>query len=174
MNIRKSPLHIFILIGIILLLADISLGQWESDRDRRPSPRISLGIRGGYDWNKNTYCVGGQLKIPLGMGRGAIQIIPNGDIFFIRSGIDWQLNLDAAIRLMMFYGGAGLAYLNREFYKPDEKSKKTGINYFIGFPLPMRRLPFRIFIEGRWTNVNDETLFRLVVGINFSLGGNRR
>ncbi len=71
--------------------------------------------------------------LPLGSRPGSLQIIPSGDLFFINGTTDWQINLDAAIHLMMLYGGVGIAYLNRDFQQPDEKDKKTGTNYFIWY-----------------------------------------
>jgi len=159
--------------GLLLFTPNTSFSQWDSERVTRPSPRVALGVRTGYDWDADTWSLGGQVNVPLGLGRGGIQIIPSGDVFFIQGGTDWQLNLDVAIRLLIFYGGVGLSYLNRDFSKPDEKAEKTGINYFVGLPLPIRKLPFRIFIEARWTDVLDEQLFRFVAGVNFSLGRSR-
>ena len=74
---------------------------------------------------------------------------------------------------MLLYGGVGFAYLNRDFQQPDKEEKKSGTNYFIGMPLPLpiRRLPIMLFVEARWTEVEDEKLFRFVVGANFPLGG---
>jgi hypothetical protein len=66
--------------------------------------------------------------------------------------------------------GVGLAYLNRNFQQPDEKDRKSGSNYFIGMPLPLPRLPIMLFIEARWTEVDDKQVFRLVVGVNIPLG----
>ena len=160
--------------GIFFTYPSNSFGQWDSDRIKPPAPGVLLGGRVGYDWDFNTWNLGGQLRVPLGLFLRGLEIIPSGDVFFIKTGIDWQLNLDAALRLMMFYGGAGLAYLNRDFNTPDEKSKKIGTNYFLGMPLIIPKLPVTLFIEARWTNVQGEHLFRLMAGLNISLGSRRR
>jgi len=138
-------------------------------------PRFILGLRTGYDYDAEVWSLGGQLKLHPGRGRSGLQIIPSGDVFFIKGTADWQVNLDAAIHLMMLYGGVGIAYLNRDFQQPDEKDNKTGTNYFIGMPLPIPLYKLRMmpFLEARWTEVKDERLFRLVVGVNFFLGRRR-
>ncbi|HEX9971609.1 MAG TPA: hypothetical protein VGD14_06025 [bacterium] len=129
-------------------------------------PGVILGLRAGYDYDAEAWSLGGQFMLPLGIGQGGLQIIPSGDLFFINGTTDWQINLDAAIRLMMLYGGVGIAYLNRDFQQPDEKDKKTGTNLFIGMPLPLplRKLRILPVIEARWTEIENERLFRLVVG----------
>ena len=171
----RTIVLILMIQGIFFLYPYCSLGQWDNDRIKPPSPSVLLGIRGGYDWNVKSWNLGAQVRVPLSfLGRGGTQIIPSGDVFFLRDGIDWQFNLDIALRLMIFYGGAGLAYLNRNLNIPDEKPEKTGINYFIGMPLPIPIFPAMLFIEARWTQVKSEHLFRLMAGLNFSLGGRRR
>lgn len=165
---------LIVIQGIFFTFTSSSFGQWDSDRIRPPAPRVLLGGRVGYDWDFNNWNLGGQIRVPLGFGLGGLEVIPSGDAFFIKTGIDWQLNLDAALRLMMFYGGIGLAYLNRDFNTPNEKSKKIGTNYFLGLPLIIPRLPVILFIEARWTNVQSEHLFRLMAGLNIPLGGRRR
>jgi hypothetical protein len=138
-------------------------------------PRFILGLRGGYDYDAEAWSLGGQFVLPLGSRPGGIQIITSGDVFFINGNTDWQINLDAAIHLMMLYGGVGIAYLNRDLQLPDEKDKKWGTNLFIGtpLPLPLFKLGILSFVEARWTEVEDERLFRLVVGVNFLLGSRR-
>ena len=139
---------------------------------RSGSPgNIGLGIRTGYDYNADAWSLGGQIILPLGGRRGGIQIIPSGDIFFITdNNHDWQLNLDAALKLPLFHIGAGIAYLNRDFSGNNEDDTKSGTNLFIGISPPGRRLPVFPFAEARWTFVEDERLFRIAVGINIILG----
>jgi hypothetical protein len=179
---HKSAYSLIFLVSLLTIVFLTSPNQvypqWPTDdeEERRPGPRISAGLRGGFDTNVKALSLGGQFRFPLpfGFGRGGIQIIPSGDVFFRKSDPDWQLNLDAAIPLLFFYGGLGLAYTNRNFYQPDEKKEKTGVNYFIGLPIPLRSPPVLLFIEGRWTNVDDESLFRLNIGLNVFFGGGGR
>jgi hypothetical protein len=135
-----------------------------------PPLLVLLGIRTGYDYDAKAWSLGGQIKLPIGGRPGGLEIIPSGDLFFNDSTTDWQINLDIAFRLLVLYGGVGLAYLNRNFQQPDEKDRKSGSNYFIGMPLPLPRLPIMLFIEARWTEVDDKQVFRLVVGVNIPLG----
>jgi hypothetical protein len=75
----------------------------------------------------------------------------------------------------MLYGGVGFAYLNRDFQQPDEKAYKSGINYFLGMPLPIPLQRFRLmpYIEARYTEIDTDRIFRLVIGVNFGLGKRR-
>ena len=151
---------------------DNAIAQPEPGGGMGDPPRFILGLRTGYNYDAEVWSLGGQFRLPIGMRRGGLQIIPSGDLFFIKGTTDWQINLDAAFHLMMLYGGVGIAYLNRDFQQPDEKDKKTGTNFFIGtpLPLPLHKLRILSFLEARWTEVNNERLFRLVVGVNFMLG----
>jgi hypothetical protein len=84
MRKKKTLINIIILItiqGIYLICPNSSFGQWDNDRIKRPSPRVTLGARVGYDWDKNTYSLGGQVSIPIRFGRGGLQIIPSADVF---------------------------------------------------------------------------------------------
>jgi hypothetical protein len=162
-------------VNFTFIHLDHAMAQPEPGGGMWAPPRFILGLRGGYDYDAKVWSLGGQFVLPLSSRPRGFQIIPSGDVFFINGTTDWQINLDAAIRLMMLYGGVGIAYLNRDFQQPDEKKKKLGTNYFIDMPLPLPLYKRKMlsFIEARWTEVKAERLFRLVVGVNFLLGSRR-
>jgi hypothetical protein len=170
-----TSLLMAMVVNFTFVHLDNAIAQPEPGGGMWAPPRFILGLRAGYDYDAEVWSLGGQFVLPLGSRPGGLQIIPSGDLFFINGATDWQINLDAAIRLMMLYGGVGIAYLNRDFQQPDEKDKKTGTNLFIGMPLPLPLYKLRIlsFVEARWTEVENERLFRLVVGLNFMLGSRR-
>lgn len=162
----------------ILLLFSLSYikninAQWDDEIEERPPLKPIIGLRAGYDFDSEVWSAGGHVKIPVGKRFRGFQIIPSGDLFFLYDNKEWQLNLDVAINLMMFYGGAGVAYLNSDFQHMGKNESKVGTNLFVGMPLilPLRhRLPIMPFAEARWTEVNNDNLFRLVFGINILLG----
>jgi hypothetical protein len=169
-----------LLISLLFLITFYSANgnaQWDDEMAERPSLKPIPGLRGGYDFDTDVWSVGGHIRFPLGLRFRRLRIIPSGDLFFVTGKPDWQLNMDAAIHLRIFYGGAGLAYLHRDFRQNGQKENKFGNNFFIGMPvlLPLRlRLPIIPFVEARWTGINNENLFRLVFGINIPLGSRRR
>jgi hypothetical protein len=130
-----------------------------------------LGLRPGYDFDIDAWSFGAQLRLALGPG-GRIQIIPSGDLYFFDGNTDWQINVDAALRDRgaMYFGG-GLAITNRDFTGTGDEDTKYGGNLLAGLKIRMRRSPVRPYIEGRWTFIEEENPFRLVVGLNFLLKG---
>lgn len=169
-----------LIIGLFFLFLFYSVNcnaQWDDEMVERPSLKPILGLRGGYYFDTDVWSVGGHIRFPLGLRFRRLRIIPSGDLFFVTGKPDWQLNMDAAIHLRMFYGGAGLAYLRRDFRQNGQKENKFGGNFFTGMPvlLPLRlRLPIIPFVEARWTGIYNENLFRFVFGVNILLGVRRR
>jgi len=158
-------------VAVVLLFLQSAAPAQNGRRGRAPRfrPSAVAGLRTGYDFDAEAWSLGGQLRLPIGGLRTGLQIIPSGDLYFQNGGTDWQLNLDAAVRLLMFYGGAGLAYLNRDLQPIGENGGRSGINVFIGspLPLPLWRYGLQPCVEARWTDVDQIRLFRLVLGVNF-------
>ena len=73
----------------------------------------------------------------------------------------------------MIYIGAGLSYLNRDITDFDEDDTKDETYLFVGIQLPLPRLHILPFVEARWTNVEEKSLFRLAIGVNIPIGGHR-
>lgn len=120
-----------------------------------------FGPRAGYDFDAETWSLGGQLR--LGGGRG-LELIPSGDFYFDTDA--WQLNLDAAFplgRLRAFYGGLGAGFFHQTV-------TETHLNLFLGLRLGGRvSTPVRPYAEARWMRVDGNDPFRLVFGMNFAL-----
>jgi hypothetical protein len=135
-----------------------------------PSPVVSMGIRTGYAFDVDSWSLGGQLWLPI--ARGAVKFVPSGDLFFVDGRKYWQINVDAALsnRGPTYYGG-GLAVTNMHFGETGSDETKLGFNLFVGHVIPLRRSSIRPFLEGRWTFIEGENPFRLVIGFNFRLGG---
>ena len=132
------------------------------------------GIRGGYDYDAERWSAGGQIRVPLGW-RG-LQVIPSGDVFFLHRDTVWQGNVDVALRpggRGRMYAGGGLAVTDMYGDGSDEKVS-MGYNLMIGSPLSLRGLPIRMYLEARWTYVNDRSPFRVAIGLSWPLGRRRR
>lgn len=141
------------------------------DRDRhrmvqRAGPP-ELGVRGGYDFGDDSAMAGLQVRIPI---IPQLLLLPSADVFFDDSPSEWQANLDLAVRprtLGGVYGGAGVAFLDREFTVGADRETQVGYNLFAGLDggriLDTRLRPY---VEARWSGVDDYDAFRLVVGGN--------
>jgi hypothetical protein len=125
------------------------------------------GARVGYDWDLAAWSIGAQFRLPLVPG---IYLIPSGDYYLRAPGAEWQLNLDAAIRLFWFagvYGGAGLGIAHRA---TGSGGTETGLNVFAGFTPPrLRRQLLWPFVEGRWLLIQNRSPFTLRAGFNILL-----
>jgi hypothetical protein len=98
-----------------------------------------------------------------------LELRPSGDYFFgDRTPFRWQLNADLTQSFgprRRVYGGGGAA-----FTQVRALSKvKTGYNLFFGLLFAEAAASRRLFLEFRWTFVNDTSPFRLVLGVNYSL-----
>ncbi len=147
---------------------------------RAPSPEI--GFQMGYDYDIEHWSIGLQGKIPLGMA--AINFVPSARILFDEDDFDhdfdhhyddfddpyWQVDLDLAFG-RAFYAGGGVAIADlpwNEYYDYyDAHDTRIGTNAFLGLRVPARRSPVSPYVETRWTFFEDETMFRLLFGVNF-------
>lgn len=138
----------------------------EAQRSRvtvRASPEI--GIRAGRDFSVDTWTAGAHLRIPFGR---TIEFRPSADLALEDIGDDFQINGDLALHgpRDQAYIGAGVGYVNRQF--DSGKDSGTGLNLFLGFK-PLPRPGSQIYLEGRWTFVDSETLFRVSAGVTIPL-----
>jgi hypothetical protein len=124
-----------------------------------------LGIRAGRDFSIDTWTAGGHFRVPLG---NMLEIRPSADLALENIGDDFQINGDLALRGAhdQAYLGAGVGYVNRDF--DSGKDSGTGVNLFVGFK-PIPRPGSQIYLEGRWTFVDKETIFRVSMGVTFPL-----
>ncbi len=172
---RKSTLMAGVMFLTILLVSASAANAFRPGMSGNASRSSDqLGIRAGYDFEVDVWSVGGQLRFPARPG-GALQLITSSDLFFVEGRKDWQINLDTAIqeRGGAYYGG-GLAFANRDFRGNGEHDFKTGGNLLLGMVVRLRHSSTQPYLEGRWTFIEGERLFRLVAGLNFTFGGSRR
>jgi len=178
-NWHRVVLAVALVLGTSLLAPASARAQF---RGRRPRGGMgfggvgmgSAGVRMGYDFTVDAWSLGAQMSLPLAR---YLSLVPSGDLFFRSDHTDWQLNFDGMFglgRQRLLYGGLGLGVLNRVFDNSGVATTRTGLNLLAGFRLPARRLPLTPFVEARWTKIHDEqTPFRLVVGVSAPMGGRR-
>jgi hypothetical protein len=171
----RALLCLAILLAAGVQTADAQcIGRWCRDGDRhRRTQRAGppeLGVRGGYDFGDDSAMAGVQVRIPI---IPQLFLLPSADVFFDDSPSEWQANLDLAVRpraLGGIYGGAGVAFLDREFTVGEDGETQVGYNIFAGLDggqiLETRLRPY---VEARWSGVDDYEPFRLVVGGNVPL-----
>ena len=117
-----------------------------------------LGVFGGRQFRDDDWIAGAYLRWPL---IGILDIRPSGDVA-LGGDHDYQLNGDVALHgpRDLAYLGGGFAWVHRDF---GTKESGTGLNLFVGFK-PVPRPGTQIFLEGRWTIVEDRSIFRAVLG----------
>ena len=131
-------------------------------------------MRGGYDYDAEALSLGVLVRAPLGR-RGTVQLVPAADLFVLEEDVDWQANLDAILQSRgPVYVGGGVAASNRHLASDGEREVQAGYNLLLGMHLPLRNVRFRASLEGRWTYLDGEELFRLAVNLTFPLGRPRR
>lgn len=154
-------LEVFFLATAMTLLD----GRASPASAQRPGVRVAahpeVGLRAGRDFSVDAWTAGAHVRIPFG---ATLEFRPSADLALEDIGGDFQVNGDLALRgpRDQAYIGAGLGYVHRQF--DSGKDSGTGINIFIGFK-PIPRPGTQIYVEGRWTFVDSETIFRVSLGI---------
>lgn len=130
-----------------------------------------IGLRVGYNFGQKLGSLGAQLRLPFS---GRLDLLPSGDIFRGRTVTNWQLNGDVALRLgesRQLYAGTGVGALRR-----SGRGTKAGLNLFFGVAPPprnRRHANTQPYLEFRWTLVDGERPFHLLLGVNRRLGRGR-
>lgn len=158
-------LQVLLLTGMVTALAGGFSTLQAQRRNMRVPAYPEIGVRAGRDFSVDTWTAGAHFRVPLG---SALEIRPSADIALEDIGDDFQINGDLALRgpRDQAYIGAGVGYVNRQF--DSGKDSGTGVNLFLGFK-PIARPGSQIYIEGRWTFVDSETIFRIAMGVTFPL-----
>lgn len=161
-------------VHLLLLLfvpgsAVVGHAEWPYDEDvrhRRVPTAVELGLRGGYDYDGDTYSAGGQLRIPL-WRRSRFVLAPSGDIYNDGNRTDWQANVD----LLMSPGPGGGLYAGLGFgwVEDGRPQRERAVNQVAGLTRPLGRGAGQVYLEARWTALNRKTAFRLVFGVNIAL-----
>lgn len=155
-----------IIVGLLALAAGATSPL---EAQRLGSGRVlvspEVGIRSGRDFSADVWTAGAHFRLPL---IGTLEIRPSADFSLKDLGDDFQLNADIALRgpRDQAYIGGGLGYLKRNF--DSGKDSGTGLNLFVGLK-PIPRPGSQLYLEGRWTFVDSETVFRLSLGVTFPL-----
>lgn len=154
---------------VTLILSGSLQGRAEAQQSRRGGVLVSpeVGFRFGRDFSVDKWSIGGHVRVPLA---GTLDLRPSGDVDLgmDRFGDDFQLNGDIALRGArdLAYLGGGVAYVHRRF--DAGKTSGTGINLFLGFK-PLPRPGAQLYLEGRWTRVDGESIVRVSMGVAFRL-----
>ena len=138
----------------------------EAQREGARLPAFpEFGLRAGRDFSVDSWTGGAHFRLPVG---SHLEIRPSADLALEDIGDDFQVNGDLALRGArdQAYIGAGVGYVNRQF--DSGKDSGAGLNLFIGFK-PIPRPGSQIYLEGRWTFVDSETIFRVAMGVTFPL-----
>jgi len=149
------------LVTLVFAVAASTALPAAAQRSRRPLPiSIEFGLRMGRDFFDDEWTAGGHIRIPLGR---MLELRPSGDLGLSNIGDHYQLNGDIAIHgpRDQAYIGTGVGWVNRNF--KSGKTSGTGVNLFLGLK-PFPRPGAQLYLEGRWTLVNSETLFRIDLG----------
>jgi hypothetical protein len=156
------------LLSITLLLAMVNsvAAEWPYDAPRSGSLPLEVGVRVGHDYDSEAPSGGGQVRIPIPRFRG-FMLVPSADIYDADDGADWQVNVD----LLMSSGPRGGFYAGLGFGWAEEgrPERERAINQILGLRLPIGRGGMRAYVEGRWTELARDTVFRLVGGVNVPL-----
>ena len=152
-----------------LLLAGNSSVDAEWPYDDAPRSRglpLEVGVRVGHDYDGHAPSAGGQMRIPIPRLRG-FMLVPSADIYDADEGADWQANVD----LLMSSGTRGGFYagLGYGWVEEGRDERERAINQILGLRLPIGRGGMRAYVEGRWTELTRDTVFRLVGGVNVPL-----
>jgi hypothetical protein len=152
--------------GAVLTLLS---GAFRPVQAQRAGARVPVssefGIRAGRDFSVDSWTGGAHIRVPFGR---MIELRPSADFALDDIGDDFQINADFALHgpRDQAYIGAGVGYVNRRFDSGEDSG--TGLNLFLGFK-PIPRPGSQIYLEGRWTLVDSETLFRIAMGVTVPL-----
>ena len=153
--------------GLLALSTTMARAEWPYDeRPRGRGMPVEIGVRVGHDYDGDAPSVGGQLRLPIPRVRQFI-LVPSTDIYNNGTGADWQANVD----LLMAAGPRGGIYagLGYGWVEEGRDKRERAINQILGLRLPVGRGGMRAYIEGRWTELARDTVFRLVGGVNIPL-----
>ncbi|MEO8199967.1 MAG: hypothetical protein ABI679_05530 [Gemmatimonadota bacterium] len=163
MSRRIAPQIIFAIL--VTMACTTTAGAQSQHATAKGSPEV--GLRFGRDFSLDKWGVGGHVLVPLA---GTIELRPSADLDLgmDQLGDAYQLNGDLALRgaRNIAYLGGGIAYVHRQF--DSGKTSGTGFNLFLGFK-PLPRQGSQIYLEGRWTRVNSESIIRASIGVAFHL-----
>jgi hypothetical protein len=129
--------------------------------------RAHLGVRGGYNFDREDALIGAQLSIPVG---GMVEVYPSFDYYFTgRSNSLVGFNMDLKVRGMgsrqsSFYVGGGLNLLRSS--ANGVSNTDTGGSLFAG--LESRVGSTHPFFEVRGL-LHDQSAVQIVGGLNFTL-----
>ncbi len=158
-KVSRALGFVTLFLSASLLTPNAAAGQGSSE----------FGVRGGYDFQVDSWTAGAQLRLPL-LG-SPFMLIPGGDLVFEDVGTGWQLTGDGAVEVGGVYFGGGYTLLHRAFILDDDLSTEGGTSLFVGLIGDRSRESARPGVEARWSFVDGETALRLMVSLNVPMGG---
>ena len=125
------------MVACAFLVAALGAGGAAAQAPAEPQqgwPAPEIGVRFGYDNSQQQEVLGALLRIPV-LRNGHVELMPGGDVTFLRGLEEYQLNIEAVGLLSGrdggFYGGGGIGWRNT--LPPDdlEGEKQTFTTYSI-------------------------------------------
>ncbi|MCG6957607.1 MAG: hypothetical protein LJF04_16575 [Gemmatimonadetes bacterium] len=135
-----------------------------------------VGIRFGYLDRSTASVLGAQLRIPV-IRQGYVELVPNGDITFLRGLKEYQYGLEVAYISGGRHGGlmlgAGTVARNSIFDQGSVRETRKGWDLVVGLKtMPGRGIPFGIQLQERWEFLRVPVNPRVLsLGVNFPLWG---
>ncbi|NKB72078.1 MAG: hypothetical protein GKR89_33795 [Candidatus Latescibacteria bacterium] len=162
------------LAGVFVFLLGVAQSQgqgWGGVGGYKGEPVVEVGLRGGYDYRDDRWTGGGQVR--WAWSRWVrLMLVPSGDVFVGKGKDHWQANADIILSPGALYVGLGRGYTNRLAFNSDKG--EWGTNVFFGFRMPFYRFPLKVRIEGRWTYIERQDPFQVVVSFSRGFGERRR
>lgn len=167
-------------LPLVLALALATLPVSASGQARR-SPRsaggwppIEIGVHGGFDFRGTGSVFGGQMRIPLHRS-GFVELVPNGDVSFLREYREYMIGGDLVAvlggRQGGLYVGGGVTW--RDAVYGGERSTQAEPTIVVGVRASqVLGAPFGTQLEVRSIQVSSPIKPKfLTLGINFPLWG---
>lgn len=167
------------LLATLLALSTLTVdGEAQVRRGRAPEPSarwspIAVGVRGGWDQRANAEVLGAHLRVPV-LRSGIVELVPNGEVAFLRGAKDYQYGVDAAWVPGGARGGvflsAGIAWRDTPIASLDTGDvRETYFGWVAGAGGKTGVGRMQLEVDLRWVFLND-TSYRpnsATLGINF-------
>lgn len=138
----RTPSATLAVLALALLLTPANASSQGRANPRPKSgakwPAAAIGVRLGYDSNSTGSVLGTQLRVPI-LRSGYVEVVPNGDITFLRGLKSYQGAVDlvfvSAGRDGGLYVGGGPVWHNTIFEGPGRETR-LGSSAVVGLNTP--------------------------------------
>jgi len=137
---------------------------------------VMVGFRFGFQDRSGSSVLGAQLRIPV-IPQGFVEVVPNGDITFLRHLKEYQYGLEAVYISGGRHGGlmlgGGPIARNSIFDQGPGRETRKGWDLVVGLKtMPGRGIPFGVQLQERWVFVRVPVKPRVLsLGVNLPLWG---